>query len=192
MESNMYPELIFNPFGTQKSVVNIESDKVEEFGNDNTSHTDEANSVIRISICENATEVRDQAEDNEFSVSDASSHCKSSVVNQYPHKIEVRYCEQVGKNQKFFICKHPNCDKEFTKSWNLVYHARIHTKEKPFKCTECRESFAQKGNLKRHLKTHSETALCQRKKFQCSICLKKYTTKFNLKVHRETKHKEAL
>lgn len=117
---------------------------------------------------------------------------KSEIVNQYPHEIITKWNESVGKNQKYFVCTHEGCNKEFTKSWNLVYHARIHTNEKPFKCTECRESFAQKGNLKRHMKTHSETALCSRKKFQCSTCLKKYTTKFNLKVHKQTKHGEEL
>lgn len=115
---------------------------------------------------------------------------RSAVVNQYPHEVVSKFNDKLGKTQKVFVCRFKDCDKEFTKSWNLVYHARIHTNEKPFKCSECRESFAQKGNLKRHMKIHNQSALAKRKRFQCQICLKKYTTKFNLKVHRQTKHND--
>lgn len=117
---------------------------------------------------------------------------RPSTISQYPHEVITKWNKALRRTQKHFVCTYDNWGKEFTKSWNLVYHARIHTREKPFKCTYCRESFAQKGNLKRHLKIHSETALWRRKKFQCSICLKKYTTKFNLKVHLQTKHAKGV
>ena len=113
---------------------------------------------------------------------------KCTLLDQYPHEILSSYDENSAKMVKTFRCKHEGCTKEFNKSWNLVYHARVHTNEKPFKCTHCLESFAQKGNLKRHMKIHSETPLNSRKTLQCNICLKKYTTKFNLKVHKQTKH----
>lgn len=110
------------------------------------------------------------------------------LLDKYPHETVRKYDRKLGKSVKVFKCKYEGCTKEFNKSWNLVYHARVHTSEKPFKCTECRECFAQKGNLKRHMKIHSNSALGGRKRLQCEICLKKYTTKFNLKVHQQTKH----
>jgi hypothetical protein len=131
---------------------------------------------------------------------------KTSILSQYPHELVTKYNKKWNKHKNFnkskaFICRFnftsdksqspKYCNKEFSKSWNLIYHARIHIQEKPFKCTECRESFAQKGNLKRHLKIHSETALTKRKRFQCVSWLKLYTTKFNLKVHRQTKHNDT-
>ena len=139
--------------------------------------------VISITSSESGIKELDESS-SEFTSS------KSSIVNQYSHEVISRYNDKLSKTQKVFVCRYKGCGKEFTKSWNLVYHARIHTNEKPFKCQDCRESFAQKGNLKRHMKIHAETALAKRKRFQCSVCLKKYTTKFNLKVHKQTKHND--
>lgn len=148
--------------------------------NQNNSKNDDH--IIRIDLsCKT-----DSADDESI-----SGKCtKSNQLDKYPHEITYKHDEVSGKPVKVFKCMHEGCTKEFSKSWNLIYHARVHTNEKPFKCTHCRESFAQKGNLKRHLKIHSETALAGRKKLQCDICLKKYTTKFNLKVHKQTKHPE--
>lgn len=161
---------------------------------DQTSVFEETGSIwkIVISTDSSCSSVRSECDKLNNDLTHEGLVSKSEIVNQYPHEIITKWNESVGKSQKYFVCTHSGCNKEFTKSWNLVYHARIHTNEKPFKCTECRESFAQKGNLKRHLKTHSETALCSRKKFQCGTCLKKYTTKFNLKVHKQTKHGEEV
>jgi hypothetical protein len=70
------------------------------------------------------------------SVATGENMHKGLAIEQYPHKIVKRYDSYTNKVQKVFICEFEDCRKEFTKSWNLVYHARIHTNEKPFKCTE--------------------------------------------------------
>lgn len=61
-----------------------------------------------------------------------------------------------GKSNYIYVCKYGNCGKTFTKTWNLVYHFRVHTNEKPFKCKYCNKQFSQKGNLGRHLETHEQ------------------------------------
>lgn len=51
------------------------------------------------------------------------------------HKYEIRPNPNKGeKNARIFVCKYDNCNKVFSKTWNLVYHFRVHTKEKPFVC----------------------------------------------------------
>ena len=39
------------------------------------------------------------------------------------------------------------CSKEFKKPSDLIRHIRIHTHEKPYKCTQCFRAFAVKSTL---------------------------------------------
>ena len=55
---------------------------------------------------------------------------------------------------------------------------RIHTHEKPYKCTHCFRAFAVKSTLTAHLKTHLGI-----KEFRCNVCEKMFSTHGSLKVH---------
>ena len=101
-----------------------------------------------------------------------------------PFKHE-KYMKRDPVNNKFrvyYVCKYINCDKEFTKTWNLLDHVRMHEGIKPYQCSLWRKSFTQKGNLKKHLKQHTLKSLKERKRFTCEICNKKYTERYNLIV----------
>lgn len=74
-----------------------------------------------------------------------------------------------NKFKVYYICKYNGCDKEFTKTWNLLDHVRMHEGIKPYKCSLCRKSFTQKGNLKKHLKQHTLKTLKERKRFCCEV-----------------------
>ena len=49
-------------------------------------------------------------------------------------------------------CSYPGCDFKALYPSTLRNHARKHTKERPFSCPVCHARFAQKGNMKAHLK----------------------------------------
>lgn len=50
------------------------------------------------------------------------------------HKYEIRLNPTLdGAESNYeYICRYDNCGKIFNKTYNLVYHFRVHTNEKPF------------------------------------------------------------
>lgn len=122
-----------------------------------------------------------------FSGTNGKSSGRRDMVNYDildGHKYEIRDNPDKDKcvNKRIYICKYDNCDKVFTKTWNLVSHFRIHTNEKPYKCNECQKLFTQRSNLSRHMAIHCKSKSIDRKIYGCSECSRKYSSKYNLNV----------
>lgn len=81
----------------------------------------------------------------------------------------------------------PECGKGFMKTGELKSHLRVHSDERPFPCNACSMSFKQLSHLKRHERIHTGE-----KPFACSICDKSYTRSDRLKDHMKVHANEAM
>jgi uncharacterized Zn-finger protein len=79
-------------------------------------------------------------------------------LKQHPCSTEHTYNPITKRMNKVITCLYEGCGKQFTKTWNILDHFKVHTGEKPFQCEACKRSFSQKGNLTKHLKLHVKCA----------------------------------
>lgn len=77
-------------------------------------------------------------------------------------------------NEKLFKC---HCNKTFAKERYLKMHQKVHSEERPYKCTICNKTFRWRSNLTEHQHIHDE------KPFQCGVCKKEFTQLSDFRNH---------
>lgn len=116
---------------------------------------------------------------------DESSFHKCRTINQSESpktpKKRQRNTKAEKKNSEGFHCY--TCSKTFANRGNLKTHLRLHNNEKPFHCPECKKCFTTKGNMKAHLLVHTKET-----PYPCNVCGQKFTTHGNSKFHERTVH----
>jgi hypothetical protein len=95
-------------------------------------------------------------------------------------KLIPKVVEKVGIEPKKFPCPFENCNKSFTRKYNLSAHLRCHNQEKPFECIVCPMKFARKHDLQRHIRSLHE----QKKQYgPCEYCNAYFTRSDALARH---------
>lgn len=82
----------------------------------------------------------------------------------------------IHSKEKPFKCT--ECGKGFCQSRTLAVHKILHLEESPHKCPVCNRSFNQRSNLKTHLLTHTDI-----KPYHCSACGKVFRRNCDLRRH---------
>ena len=135
--------------------------------------------------------IKSQTTNVDFDISN-TVHTSHEKVSKGDHNLELLkdfdYTVKTCKNSKHgnditvYTCRHMDCNKKFTRTWNLLDHARVHLGVKPFACSQWRKVFTQKGNLMKHLKVHALPDVDSRKRYFCNLCSSSYTERYNYKV----------
>lgn len=79
-----------------------------------------------------------------------------------------KYWEGPDEN-KVFTCTYKNCNKKFTRRYNVRSHIQTHLSDRPFSCSYCSKNFVRQHDLNRHVKSHLLSKHCK-----CS-CGKEFT-----------------
>lgn len=82
----------------------------------------------------------------------------------------------IHSKEKPFKCT--ECGKGFCQSRTLAVHKTLHLEESPHKCQVCNRSFNQRSNLKTHLLTHTD-----HKPYECMTCGKVFRRNCDLRRH---------
>uniref|UniRef100_A0A667X104 C2H2-type domain-containing protein n=1 Tax=Myripristis murdjan TaxID=586833 RepID=A0A667X104_9TELE len=91
-------------------------------------------------------------------------------------KVLSVFKEHVRTHTKPFSCS--TCEKVFSFKGNLKRHMMTHTGERPYSCTTCDKTFIRHSHLKAHMMTHTGE-----KPYSCTTCDKTFILHSLLKRH---------
>nr|XP_021154114.1 zinc finger protein 674-like isoform X3 [Columba livia] len=108
-----------------------------------------------------------------------SEHLKQDVLPQLPEAHSPDWGAASPQREQEAACNKPPHRKRASKKLALVANVqKLHTEEKPYKCTECGKGFKGSTRLLNHLQTHTGE-----KMFECVECGKRFSRKANLVMH---------
>jgi hypothetical protein len=109
---------------------------------------------------------------------------KTQLSNSVSHLLmDEAQISKAEQKDGVWMCRHPGCDRSFTRVQNLHSHARCHLEVAPHQCDSCNASFKRATDLQRHIRTlHSA-----HKPWSCDACGKGFGRSDALKRHTASK-----
>ncbi|GBP15971.1 Protein bowel [Eumeta japonica] len=101
---------------------------------------------------------------------------KKTAVSYNHTNLTFLLYRYIHSKEKPFKCT--ECGKGFCQSRTLAVHKILHMEESPHKCPVCSRSFNQRSNLKTHLLTHTD-----HKPYECNSCGKVFRRNCDLRRH---------
>lgn len=154
-------EELLRSFIQQQSLIQTKKNTEKLENNDLIQHSNGPKSMEAelVQDSNDATSDYDEAykNDSEYDepIENSDLESRSDVPFKRPFNYDAHNLSKNGSTQQH-TCGF--CSKWFSSASALDIHIRIHTGEKPFKCTVCARAFTTKGNLKVHMGTHATYA----------------------------------
>lgn len=81
-------------------------------------------------------------------------------------KVEDEAQKKRGRHVEREIHKCPDCDKTFSRRYNLKIHRYVHSEQKKLECTQCKQQFKHVSLLRNHMRIKHEGV----KPYKCDKC----------------------